>query len=96
MLSEHMKKQIIYNTDEGTVMGALNVKNIPKLLIPVYSFEIIMKLEALLKPIRKSIEYNNLQNQRLSKLRDTLLPKLMNGEIDVSKVKISAEINCKF
>ena len=69
-------------------MGALNVKNIPKLLIPMYSAEIIVRLENLLKPIRKSIEYNNLQNQRLSELRDTLLPKLMNGEIDVSEVKI--------
>lgn len=88
LLSEHMRKQIVYNTDEGTIMGALNVKNIPKLLIPMYNPEIILKLEELLKPIRKSIEYNNLQNQRLSELRNSLLPKLMAGEIDVSEVKI--------
>ena len=29
-----------------------------------------------------------LENEKLALLRDTLLPKLMNGEIDVSKVKI--------
>ena len=29
-----------------------------------------------------------LENEKLASLRDTLLPKLMNGEIDVSKVKI--------
>ncbi len=31
---------------------------------------------------------NKSENQRLADLRDTLLPKLMNGEIDVSAVKI--------
>ena len=31
---------------------------------------------------------NRLENKRLAKLRDTLLPKLMNGEIDVSAVEI--------
>ena len=28
------------------------------------------------------------QNEKLSQLRDTLLPKLMNGEIDLDKVEI--------
>ena len=31
---------------------------------------------------------NKYENKRLAELRDTLLPKLMNGEIDVSEVKI--------
>ena len=32
-----------------------------------------------------------LQNGKLSQTRDTLLPKLMNGEIDVSNIKIDDE-----
>jgi len=31
---------------------------------------------------------NLLENQHLSQIRDSLLPKLMSGEIDVSEVKI--------
>lgn len=34
---------------------------------------------------QRALEY---ENRYLASLRDTLLPKLMNGEIDVSKVKI--------
>jgi type I restriction enzyme S subunit len=34
------------------------------------------------------IASNIIESQRLAALRDTLLPKLMNGEIDVSAVKI--------
>ena len=39
-------------------------------------------------PIYNQIGANLIENQRLASLRDTLLPKLMNGEIDVSEVKI--------
>ena len=39
-------------------------------------------------PMFELIINNQYENQRLAALRDTLLPKLMNGEIDVSAVKI--------
>lgn len=88
LLSNHMRRQIQSNTDEGTIMGALNVKNIPKLLFPVFESSVMTELEDILFPLRKQIEYNNLQNQNLSQLRDTLLPKLMSGELDVSDIDI--------
>ena len=34
------------------------------------------------------IQQNELENERLIQLRDTLLPKLMNGEIDLDKIEI--------
>lgn len=40
----------------------------------------------ILLPLIHKIEKNILEIQRLTKLRDTLLPKLMSGEIDVSKI----------
>lgn len=43
------------------------------------------------KGIYQLISNNCFENQYLSQLRDTLLPKLMSGEIDVSKVNISAD-----
>jgi type I restriction enzyme S subunit len=88
LLSKHMKRQIESNTDEGTIMGALNVKNIPKLLLPIFVPTRMSELERLLFPIRKQIEYNNIQNQILSQTRDTLLPHLMSGEIDISNVEL--------
>lgn len=85
LLSGHMRRQIQHNTDEGTIMGALNVKNIPKLLFPIFDTSVMADLEDILYPLRKQIEYNNLQNQNLVQIRDTLLPRLMSGEIDVSE-----------
>ncbi|NQX62159.1 restriction endonuclease subunit S [Paenibacillus qinlingensis] len=40
------------------------------------------------KPIFEKIKSNNRQNKNLSNLRDTLLPKLMSGEIDVSELEL--------
>ena len=88
LLSKHMKIQIMSNTDEGTIMGALNVKNIPKLLFPIFDSPTMARLESILYPLRKKIEYNNLQNQTLTLLRDSLLPKLMSGELDVSNLDL--------
>ena len=45
-------------------------------------------LEEKMTPFQNMISVNNQENQHLAALRDTLLPKLMNGEIDVSAVKI--------
>ena len=39
-------------------------------------------------PIFEIIINNQLENQRLAQLRDTLLPKLMSGELDVSDTKL--------
>lgn len=38
--------------------------------------------------IIEQIYYNNLEIKELTKSRDTLFPKLLSGEIDVSKVEI--------
>jgi len=38
--------------------------------------------------IQKLIDMNTIENKRLSELRDTLLPKLMSGELDVSDFKV--------
>lgn len=88
LLSQHMRMQIRSNTDEGTIMGALNVKNIPKLLFPIFNAQTMHELEETLSPIRKQIEYLNLMNQNLAAMRDALLPKLISGAIDVSAISI--------
>ena len=40
-------------------------------------------------PIYQQIQANEIESQRLRTLRDALLPKLMSGEIDVSKVELT-------
>lgn len=51
------------------------------------SDDILCKFSEIIKPIADIRIKNQQENQSLAALRDTLLPKLMNGEIDVSEVK---------
>lgn len=54
----------------------------------VYSKDAFLQYLPVFKRITESIHSNEEENEHLAALRDTLLPKLMNGEIDVSQVQI--------
>ncbi len=40
------------------------------------------------EPIYQALLSNSIENMRLAVLRDSLLPKLMSGEIDVSNIQL--------
>ena len=61
---------------------------IGKYELPLFSQEELAHFRSVVEPLFNQITENSLQNRNLSALRDTLLPKLMNGEIDISAVKI--------
>ena len=50
--------------------------------------DINARFSAIVMPMFEQIIQNQLENQRLSILRDTLLPKLMSGELDVSNIDL--------
>ncbi len=58
--------------------------------VPIASpdISIVQEFEQLCGSLHKLVENNLLENQRLSLLRDTLLPKLVSGEIDVSDIEL--------
>ena len=51
--------------------------------------ETLDRFNTIAKPAVKAIVSNQAENKQLSALRDALLPKLMSGEIDVSKVDLT-------
>ena len=57
-----------------------------ELLLP--DKETLDRFNALIAPMAGAIVLNQEENNRLASIRDTLLPKLMSGEIDVSDVKL--------
>ena len=63
-------------------------ERLKQMQIVLPSDSILSSFSKVIKPIADIRIQKQQENQRLSALRDTLLPKLMNGEIDVSAVKI--------
>ena len=54
--------------------------------LPIISPEDMVILETIAKEALNKIKYNSLENIRLSEIRDTLLPKLMSGELEINEI----------
>ena len=66
----------------------IRFENVSKLPILIADGETEKALLDLLHAVYDQIEHNNLESEKLATLRETLLPKLMSGEIDTGDVKI--------
>ncbi len=84
LLSEAMREEIRIKMDTGTILDALNVKNIPKLRFTRPPHEVAARFETLARPFRRQMEQNVLESRTLATLRVTLLPKLLSGELSVT------------
>ena len=88
--------QYLYDTDvffsyeNGTTgIKNLNINGIlEKETIFLPDFELIEQFNSLCASMYQVIYANGLENEQLSSLRDSLLPKLMSGELDVSEIDI--------
>ena len=78
----------LHITGTGTTQQQLTVPDFQKTEIIVPSQEIVTRFTTTVEPIFEKIWANQSENEKLSSLRDTLLPKLMSGELDVSDIDL--------
>ncbi|MCK9395188.1 MAG: restriction endonuclease subunit S [Methylobacter sp.] len=77
------------NTD-GAVPG-LNRNNVYRLPIVLPLHEILMAFDEIVSPVRQKIFANSEQAQTLATLRDTLLPRLISGQLRLPDTKVLIE-----
>ncbi|HHG3252315.1 TPA: restriction endonuclease subunit S [Vibrio parahaemolyticus] len=77
----------------GTTVLHLSPKGITTFEFACPSAELVKKYHEFAAPIFAKIEANILESQELAKLRDTLLPKLLSGEIELGETEEMAEVN---
>lgn len=83
-----LKPQLDVFNGEGTVFGSINRDGLSNLPVNIPSAEEIAKFEATVRPMDNLIRTNYEEICRLQSIRDSLLPKLMSGEIDVSDIQL--------
>jgi type I restriction enzyme S subunit len=76
-------RQKLNDIASGSAQQNLNVKIIKNLEIILPPASIIQRFKCVVRPIFQQIKLNTRQIMTLEKLRDTLLPKLMSGEVKV-------------
>ena len=72
--------------DKATTMGHIKRDELAKAEVLIPNEADYNRIGALLQPIYEMIISNRIENKKLAATRDILLPKLMNGEIDMSEV----------
>ena len=92
LLSSYMRKEIERKTDTGTILNALNVRNIPLLRISLPPHHLLQVFEECVRPIRSMMEDNLNESLKLSQLRDILLPKLMDCTLAVDPTSSKNDI----
>lgn len=83
-----LKKQLDIFNGEGTVFGSINRNSLNKIQILIPSNEKIDEFERIVAPMDTAIRNIYDETCCLEKIRDSLLPKLMSGELDVSDVEL--------
>lgn len=83
-----LKKQLEVFNGEGTVFGSINKKSLIEMPIIIPPNKKLDEFEAIVSPIDSSIRNNYDENCHLIKIRDSLLKKLVSGELDVSNLDI--------
>lgn len=86
-------KRIDYDSlNTGSTQPLITQKSLKSVNTILPDEKILSKFEMISKTIFDKIQLNNNEISNLTKLRDTLLPKLMSGEIDVSKINCDLDV----
>lgn len=78
----------IVNRGQGSAQPNISASDIMSIPCVIPSKETINEFNDTAQPLFDLIISNQRENQQLSELRDSLLPKLMSGEVDVSKIDL--------
>ena len=81
-----VKAKDLASMNAGSAVPSMTTDILNAMEVVIPSASALEEFEALVAPMYEAMEANDVQSQALSKVRDTLLPKLMSGEIDVSSV----------
>ena len=84
----HLNKFIRIAKDKAVTMGHIKRCDLEISKVKIPSKQALVNLDKLFSPIFNRMVTCRIENRKLSSLRDTLLPKLMSGEISVEEVSL--------
>lgn len=82
------QEQYMKSIAGGSTTYNINKNTFENIQVPYLSKELLIEYDKKVRPMFEKIKSNQISNNTLSQLRDTLLPKLMNGEIDLDNIEI--------
>ena len=83
-----LREQLDVFNGEGTVFGSINRNALNGMSILIPPTDNLDAFEEIVAPMDQAIRNNQDEICRLEQIRDSLLPKLMSGELDVSEIDL--------
>ena len=87
MQTEEVMKYLNAQGSKAAIPG-INRNDVESISIPTIENKVVKEFCTMVEPIITSILVNSKESSRLATLRDTLLPKMMNGELKISEYEI--------
>ncbi len=82
------RQKEIYDSQTGSAQPHIYPQHISSMRLPSLNMDLVTEYVSRVKPFFALVGANLDESKHLASLRDSLLPKLMSGEIDVSDVEI--------
>lgn len=87
-LMKSLKDKINLIGASGSTFCNLNKKDFSNLEVPIPNNKILKRFHNSISPLFEKLKENQIENEKLINLKKYLLPKLMNGEIDVENIEL--------
>lgn len=82
-----MKSKDLASMNAGSAVPSMTTSILNAMELRIPSPETLESFESSVAPMYEIMQGNETQSHKLAELRDTLLPKLMSGQLDISKVQ---------
>lgn len=86
--AHHLARFVAIAADKATTMGHIKREDLAKAEVIIPNVASMERIGGVLQPIYDLVINQRIENRKLSMLRDSLLPKLMSGELDVSAIEL--------
>lgn len=85
----HLARFVELAKDRATTMGHIKRSALAESVVALPTMSLLEQQTEIMQPVVNRIVENKIESRKLAALRDALLPKIMSGEIDVSKVDLT-------
>lgn len=83
-----VKAKDLASMNAGSAVPSMTTDILNAMEVAIPPASVLEEFESLVAPMYRAMQENDAQSNKLADLRDTLLPKLMSGEIDVSGIQL--------
>lgn len=83
-----VKAKDLASMNAGSAVPSMTTDILNAMELSIPSASALERFEKLVAPMYRAMQENDIQSAKLAELRDSLLPKFMNGEIDVSAIQL--------